>query len=123
MLSDELKLKVIPETERVSQFLKTSKNQASVFMVMGIKSIRGAGVKTESNKGRGWAVELSVGLETGDSEGKATIFAFELTRLKLSDSGDLMTFGADLETLDKLQSRLDKEFGEATFTVFRTIDE
>lgn len=53
---------------------------------------------------------------------KATISAFELTRLKLSDSGDLMAVAADLETLDKLQSRLDKEFGEATFTVFRTID-
>lgn len=92
-------------------------------MVTGIKSIRGASVKTESNKGPGWVVELSVGLETGDSEGKATIFAFELARLKLSDSGDLMAIGADLETLDKLQSRLDKEFGEATFTVFRTIDE
>ncbi|VBB81540.1 Putative protein of unknown function [Podospora comata] len=121
--SDELKLKGISESERALQFLNASKNQASMFMVTGIKSIRGASVRTESNKGWGWVVELSVGLESGDGEGKATAFAFELTRLKLSDSGDLVAVGDGLKSIDKLQSRLDKEFGEAIFTVFSTTDE
>ncbi|KAK4177999.1 hypothetical protein QBC36DRAFT_325740 [Triangularia setosa] len=111
------------ETERVVQFLRASKNRVSVFMVTGIKSIRGASVRTESNKGPGWTVELRVGLEKDSSEGQAVVFAFELVQLQLSDSGDIITLSNGSEPLDKLQGRLDDEFGEATFAVLGTTDE
>lgn len=76
--SDEFKFKGIFESECVLQFLKVSKNQVFVFMVIGIKLICGVSVRIEFNKGWGWVVELSVGFEIGDGEGKIMVFVFEL---------------------------------------------
>ncbi|KAK4198079.1 hypothetical protein QBC40DRAFT_96978 [Triangularia verruculosa] len=121
--TDELKIKAIIETERVAQFLKASDNRPSVFMVTGIKSIRGASVLTASNKGPGWTAEIRVGLEKESREGKPVVFAFEVLQLRLSDTGDITTVSDILEPLEKLQRRLDHEFGEAAFTALGTTDE
>ncbi|KAK4187178.1 hypothetical protein QBC35DRAFT_499515 [Podospora australis] len=122
--ASDLRTKAILETERVAQFCHASDYQASVFMVMGIKTVRGAGVTTGSTKGGAWRVHLSVGLSTDEERTDPTVFAFELDELRLSGTGEVKLLGrGGEETIAELQGRLDRDFGEATFTVIEGFDE
>ncbi|KAK4221431.1 hypothetical protein QBC38DRAFT_492069 [Podospora fimiseda] len=113
-----LKTEVI-EAERVAQFLRAGDYTASIFMVTGVKTVKGAGVTTGSSKGDGWKVRLNVDGET------PVVFALELVELKASAAGQaasLKGLGAD-ETVEELQDRLDRDFGKAIFTVIDGFDE
>lgn len=127
---DALKWEAV-EAERVAQFLRTSDHGASVFMVTGVKTVRGAGVTTRSGKGSRWRVALSVGLgdddiDDDDDDDGPVVFAFELDELKVSFEGDMTVTSVGVghgETVEALQGRLDRDFGEATFTVIEGFDE
>ena len=113
-------------------------NTVGAYLVTGVRSVRGAGVSVRSGKGRGWVVELGVGLREGaeveegkgESKGKSAegegsgevVFAVEVKQVKVREGGEVV-----LEELDgggeKLQARLDGEFGEGTFRVFEGVDE
>ncbi|KAK3990129.1 hypothetical protein QBC44DRAFT_325677 [Cladorrhinum sp. PSN332] len=117
-LNDELRRKAI-EDERVAQFLRASDYKASVFMVRGVRTVKGAGVTTGSSKGNGWKVKLNVDGEI------PVVYALELVELKASTAGEVVMFkalGVD-DTVEKLQDRLNQDFGEATFTVIDGFDE
>lgn len=124
--TSELKNRALRETDRVAQFCRASEYRASVFMVTGIKTVRGAGVTTGSSKGGAWRVQLGVELEEGAvGEGRApAVFAFELAELRLSATGEISSVGdGGEESVAVLQARLDRDFGKATFTAIEGFDE
>lgn len=114
---------------RVAQFLRVGGRGASVYVITGIKSIRGAGVTTASGKGRGWRVALSVGLEEkaeevgGAAAGSPVAFAFQAVELKVSSDGAVTTVGAAEQDVAEFQARLGREFGDAEFQVVEGLDE
>ncbi|KXX82654.1 hypothetical protein MMYC01_201056 [Madurella mycetomatis] len=126
--SDELKREAVGQ-ERTAQFLCASGHNASVYMITGVKSIRGAGVMTASGRRRGWQVALSVGLEEkaegtdGAAAGSPVAFAFQVVELKVSSGGVVTTVGEAEQDVAEFQARLDREFGEAEFEVVEGLDE
>ncbi|KAK3374820.1 hypothetical protein B0H63DRAFT_480958 [Podospora didyma] len=136
--SQGLKLKAVAQTNRVAQFARASGYEASVYMVTGLKTVKGACVTTTSGKGKGWRISLSVNADGTDVA--PTVFAIKLTELKLSADGKISSadfrdgprLGGDAnaddsnateQTAADVQGRLDKEFDEAVFTVTDGYDE
>ncbi|KAK3944336.1 hypothetical protein QBC46DRAFT_375022 [Diplogelasinospora grovesii] len=141
--SDALMRKSL-DTSRVAQLARASGYSAPVYMITGLKTIRGAGVTTTSpSKGTAWRVSLGVEIGSDDDkkDSPPIVVAFELTELRLSAAGEMtlveyrdgalfrivgtentgrdMTERRDVVT----QEILDREFGEATFTIMDGIDE
>jgi len=94
----------------------------SVYMITGIKTVKGAKVTAASGKGRGWRATLGLDAE---EEGEGVLFAFQLTELKLPGGGETVVevICDDTEGGKVLQRKLDEEFGEETFTVLEGFDE
>ncbi|KAK3348818.1 hypothetical protein B0T25DRAFT_519188 [Lasiosphaeria hispida] len=116
-------------------------NNVGVYLVTGIKSVAGAGVSVASGKGRRWAVSLGVGLRDseggeGGAEGKGkgrkpegegereggVVYAVEVKEVKVQEGGEVMLRELDVGQ-EKLQGRLDGEFGEGAFRVVEGVDE
>ncbi|KAK3691975.1 hypothetical protein B0T22DRAFT_446110 [Podospora appendiculata] len=123
--SDALKHKAVIGTDRVAQFCRASDYKASVYMITGVKTIRGAGVTTASGKGTGWRVALSVGADESNPDALPITFAFELAELRLTPDGTILSAAertAGPHNL-ALQAKLDNEFGVATFAIVDGFDE
>ncbi|KAK3380438.1 hypothetical protein B0T24DRAFT_615407 [Lasiosphaeria ovina] len=133
--SEALKHKALAQTDRVAQFCRASDYKASVYMVTGIKTIEGAGVKAPSRKRTGWHLSINVDApswnepseQEAPGESPSVVFAFELLELKLSAAGETIDVGdgsgsATGSTADA-QKTLELEFGEAALTVVEGFDE
>ena len=140
--SEALKRRAVAEEDgRVAQFCRASGYSAPLYMVSGLKTVRGAGVTTASSRGHGWRISLALGVEAAlanhhdhdhddDAEGgpAPAVFAFELTEIRPSSAadGEIATsrfMGNGSGSGGELQSKLDAEFGDATFTVLGGFDE
>ncbi|KAK0637407.1 hypothetical protein B0T17DRAFT_504751 [Bombardia bombarda] len=125
--SDVLKRKAVAETDRVAQFCRATEYKTPVYLVTGLKTIKGAGVTTSSAKGSGWRVSLNVGAAPADEVGEEPlpiVWALQLEELKLSESGQLSSGGFNNGLGDaELQEVLNRGFGEGTFTIVKGVDE
>ncbi|KAK0721135.1 hypothetical protein B0H67DRAFT_213059 [Lasiosphaeris hirsuta] len=115
-------LRGVAANELVAQLFA---NGLGVYMITGVKIISGAGVGVASAKGSGWAVELSVGNTQdgpgGDEKG-GVIFALQVAEVKVQEGGEVVLRELDAEA-GVLQGKLDGEFGEGTYKVFKGFDE
>lgn len=100
-------------------------NGMGVYMVTGLKTVSGAGVKVASAKGRGWVVELGVEStregQGEDEEGNA-VFALQIAEVKLQEGREVVLEELDVDA-GVLQAKLDKEFGDGAFKVIEGLDE
>lgn len=130
-------------TDRVAAFCRASEYKTPVYMITGLKSIRGASVTAMSSKGPGWEITLSLGIASREKSHISTnsgfreggpmpiVFAFELAQLNLSADGEVSSgpsefgsaIGSDSDGGDGVQERLDRVFGEGTFTCMDGFDE
>lgn len=135
--------KALVETDRVAEFCRASGYKTPVYMVTGLKSIRGASMTAMSSKGPGWEITLSLGIaspgethisaHSSSQEGGALpiVFAFQLTQLNLSADGEVSSYsnefdpyiGSDSDGGNGLQGTLGRTFEEGTFTLIDGFDE
>ncbi|KAF4628163.1 hypothetical protein G7Y89_g9987 [Cudoniella acicularis] len=104
--SDELKKKAVIDNTRVSEFCKAYDYESAVYMITGLKTVEGAGVKTFTSKGKDWRAFL--GVEAGPvnvgpqsthtsevsqlvsfENSTPIVFAFQLIEIKCSENGEL----------------------------------
>lgn len=111
--TEEVKGEALAPGGRVAAYLGAGGGR--VFMVVGVKSVKGAGVVMGSGRGGGWRVTLGVGVEEGAGEGEGVVYAFEVEELGGGDG--VLGDGEGLE------ERLGGVFGEGVFEVLEGVDE
>ncbi|KAK4443415.1 hypothetical protein QBC34DRAFT_211135 [Podospora aff. communis PSN243] len=92
-------------------------NKVGVYLIVGVKTVRGAGVTVASSKGRGWDVNLEI--SAGGEEG--VVVAVEVVEVK-RDGEEVVVRELDAGE-ERLQARLDGEFGAGTFRVVKGVEE
>ncbi|KAK4211999.1 hypothetical protein QBC37DRAFT_425775 [Rhypophila decipiens] len=132
-IPDEQMITRLVDSQRVENYLN---NKMPIYMITGIKSVRGAGVTVTSSIGPGWQVSLSVGAAPGSSNGlQSVVYAFRVSEVIARGNGEadsersvsLNEFNAPAVSESEgnriAQEKLDKKFGEGTFTLIDGFDE
>ncbi|KAM7195367.1 hypothetical protein V8F33_006708 [Rhypophila sp. PSN 637] len=135
-IPDEQLITRLVDSQRVGNYLRETNNKMPIYMITGIKSVRGAGVTVTSSIAPGWQVSLSVGAAPGSSNGlQSVVYAFQVSEVIAQGDGEadsersvsLDEFnapaGSESEGNRIAQEKLDKKFGEGTFTLIDGFDE
>ncbi|KAK1751263.1 hypothetical protein QBC47DRAFT_464016 [Echria macrotheca] len=118
----------------VGGYLRTAQYKVPLFMVTGIKTIKGVSVTARSRKGPGWRVTYGVGPAERSSkhashhdanaqEPEAVVYAFQLAELKVPAEGWISMIRFDDMRKEDLKKRLDSDFGEDFFKVAEGVDD